>query len=134
MEKSAAVALGGWLAQAGVAIAESARSCRALPHHLRKRIALGLLPLPPRYAALEKSLDDAVRPYLPALLEKRSRLLATDHHGQVRHDHWAREMGTFLAEVVMPRLGADAELAWRRLPHVAERLDAMIAAHPKPRD
>jgi hypothetical protein len=133
MAKSASVALGGWLIQAGDMIAVSARSCHAFPRDLRKRLTSGLIPLPRRYAALEKAIDDAARPYLSALLEKRSRLLVADAHGQVHHDHWAREMGRFLTEMVMPRLGAEAELAWRRLPHVAERLDAMIAAHPRPR-
>jgi len=28
----------------------------------------------------------------------------------------------------MPRLGADTDFAWRRLPYVARRIDAMIMA------
>ena len=83
---------------------------------------------PPLYASLETSIDDLTRPYLAVLVETRRALLFTDEHGQVQHRAWSRELGHFITQIVMPRLGNDTDFAWRRLPYVARRVDAMIAA------
>jgi hypothetical protein len=83
---------------------------------------------PPLYASLEISIEELTRPYLAVLVETRRALLFTDEHGQVQHRAWSRELGHFITEMVMPRLGQDSEFAWRRLPYVARRIDAMIAA------
>jgi hypothetical protein len=83
---------------------------------------------PPLYANLESSIVDLTRPYLAVLIETRRALLFTDEHGQVQHRAWSKELGHFITEIVMPRLGHDTEFAWRRLPYVARRIDAMIAA------
>jgi hypothetical protein len=83
---------------------------------------------PPLYANLESSIEDLTRPYLAVLIETRRALLFTDEHGQVQHRAWSKELGHFITEIVMPRLGHDTEFAWRRLPYVARRIDAMIAA------
>ena len=83
---------------------------------------------PPLYASLESSIEDLTRPYLAVLVETRRALLFTDEHGQVQHRAWSKELGHFITEIVMPRLGHDTEFAWRRLPYVARRIDAMIAA------
>ena len=83
---------------------------------------------PPLYVTLESSIEDLVKPYLGVLIETRRALLFTDEHGQVQHRAWSKELGHFISEIVMPRLGADTEFAWRRLPYVARRIDAMIAA------
>lgn len=126
MIKSASVALGGHLIKVADALALTRRMFRAFPRLLTRRMAR-LIPLPARYAVLERELSAATLPYLPALREKRRTLLVADAFGRVRHEDWSRELGDFLVEVVMPRLGARSELAWRRLPHVAGRLDALIA-------
>ena len=83
---------------------------------------------PPLYATLEASIVDLTRPYLGVLIETRRALLYTDEHGQVQHRAWSKELGHFITEIVMPRLGADTDFAWRRLPYVARRIDAMILA------
>src|SRR5579871_4202129 len=83
---------------------------------------------PPLYASLEASIVDLTRPYLGVLIETRRALLYTDEHGQVQHRAWSKELGHFITEIVMPRLGGDTDFAWRRLPYVARRIDAMIAA------
>ena len=83
---------------------------------------------PPLYASLESSIEDLTRPYLAVLIETRRALLFTDEHGQVQHRAWSKELGHFITEIVMPRLGHDTDFAWRRLPYVARRIDAMIAA------
>ena len=46
----------------------------------------------------------------------------------VQHRAWSKELGHFITEIVMPRLGHDTDFAWRRLPYVARRIDAMIVA------
>ena len=83
---------------------------------------------PPLYASLESSIEDLTRPYLAVLIETRRALLFTDEHGQVHHRAWSKELGHFITDIVMPRLGHDTDFAWRRLPYVARRIDAMIAA------
>ena len=83
---------------------------------------------PPLYASLEASIVDLTKPYLAVLVETRRTLRYTDEHGQVQHRAWSKELGHFITEIVMPRLGADTDFAWRRLPYVARRIDAMVAA------
>lgn len=83
---------------------------------------------PPLYASLETSIVDLTRPYLGVLIETRKALLYTDEHGHVQHRAWSKELGHFITEIVMPRLGHDTDFAWRRLPYVARRIDAMIVA------
>ena len=97
------------------------------PHNILTTL-FSLHKTPPLYVSLESSIEDLVKPYLGVLIETRRALLFTDEHGQVQHRAWSKELGHFISEIVMPRLGADTDFAWRRLPYVARRIDAMIAA------
>jgi hypothetical protein len=97
------------------------------PHNILATL-FSLHRTPPLYATLESSIEDLVRPYLGVLIETRRDLLFTDEHGQVQHRAWSKELGHFITEIVMPRLGGDTDFAWRRLPYVARRIDTMIEA------
>jgi hypothetical protein len=84
--------------------------------------------IPSQHASFERRCERLVAPYLPALVEKRSQLLVIDAHGEVRHEKWSREIGHFMDEILLPRLGQDTAFVERRLPYVAQRLDDMVAA------
>lgn len=127
MEKSASVAWEYLLVNAGDLAIDVGKACRELPRTLIGTL-LNIHKTPPLYATLEESLDQLAKPYLGVLVESRRALRYVDEHGQVQHRAWSKELGTFITEIVMPRLGADTDFAWRRLPYVARRLDAMVAA------
>ncbi|MGH6827870.1 MAG: hypothetical protein ACREFW_03060 [Rhizomicrobium sp.] len=130
MTKSAAVAIGFSVANAVFAIG---RSCAEVPRRRFRFLAGGLSRVPRRYASLEKRLESLARPYMPALVEKRGRLLIRNAFGEKDCDPWARELARFMDETVLPRLGAHAPFAQRRLLYVAGLLDDMIAEAEAPR-
>jgi hypothetical protein len=84
--------------------------------------------IPSRHSSFERRCEILVAPYLPALAEKRSQLLITDRYGEVRHEKWSRELGHFMDDILLPRLGQDATFAGQRLPYVAQCLDDMVTA------
>lgn len=84
--------------------------------------------VPRRYASMDDRLDILVRPYLARLVEQRNEFLFRDAFGEMRHDRWAHELGRFIDETVMPRLGPHKAFAQRRLLYLAGCLDDMVAA------
>ena len=87
----------------------------------------GFNKVPRRYASLDSHVGLLAAPYMPALVEKRGRLLVTGAFGEIQSENWAVELGAFLDEMVLPRLGRDAPFAQRRLLYVAGLLDDLIA-------
>ncbi|HKD46693.1 MAG TPA: hypothetical protein VKB67_03340 [Rhizomicrobium sp.] len=83
--------------------------------------------VPRRYASMDDRLDILVKPYLARLVEQRNQFLFRDEFGEVQHDQWARELGRFIDETVMPRLGPHKAFAQRRLLYLAGCLDDLIA-------
>lgn len=89
--------------------------------------AVGLRRVPRRYASMDDRLDVLVRPYLARLVEQRNQFLFRDEFGEMQHDRWAEELGRFIDETVMPRLGPHKSFAQRRLLYLAGCLDEMVA-------
>lgn len=82
--------------------------------------------VPRRYASMNDRLDILVRPYLARLVEQRNEFLFRDEFGEMQHDRWAHELGRFIDETVMPRLGPHKAFAQRRLLYVAGCLDEIV--------
>jgi hypothetical protein len=124
MARSVAVTAGYFLvsAAAGLLLTWSGAPGRRL-----HRFAKGFNKVPSRYASLEKRLGLLAEPYMPALAEKRSRLLITGISGEMQGEAWAAELGQFISQSVLPRLGTDTPFAKRRLLYVAGWLDNRIA-------
>jgi hypothetical protein len=120
--------LGYLLVSAGELVAVIINGYFAAPGGLLGLIVRGANQIPSRHVSFERHCDTLVAPYMPALVEKRSQLLTWDAYGQVRHESWSRELGQFMGEILLPRLGRDRAFAQRSLPYVAHRLDDMIAA------
>jgi hypothetical protein len=93
-----------------------------------RRLQLSFRKVPKRYASMEDRLDVLVRPYLARLIEQRNQFLFRDAFGEMHHDLWAQELGRFIDETVMPRLGPHKDFAQRRLLYLAGCLDDMVAA------
>lgn len=119
MAVAAVVAVGDFLANA---VAKSS----ALPRRLQQITGL-FRKVPRRYSSMDDRLDILVRPYLARLVEQRNEFLFRDEFGEMQHDRWAHELGRFIDETVMPRLGPHRAFAQRRLLYVAGCLDDMVA-------
>jgi hypothetical protein len=81
-----------------------------------------------RRDAFEGRLQTLVEPYMPVLVQKRSKPLVTDDYGELRNERWSKELGNFMGRVLWPRLGSDLAFAERNKPYVCNLLDEMIAA------
>jgi len=119
MTRSAAVAI-------GYSLVNAAADVFRLPRRRIRSIATGFNKVPRRYASLDSHVSLLAAPYMPALVEKRSRLLVMGAFGELESETWSVELGAFLDEVVLPRLGRDAPFAQRRLLYVAGLLDDLI--------
>lgn len=120
MAVGAVVAVGDFLVNAVSRGSGFPRFLQSLAGHFRK--------VPRRYASMEDRLDVLVRPYLARLVEQRNQFLFRDRFGEMQHDRWAGELGRFIDETVMPRLGPHQAFAQRRLLYVAGCLDDMVVA------
>jgi hypothetical protein len=119
MAVAAVVAVGDFLVNA---VAKSS----ALPRRLQQMGSV-FRKVPRRYASMDDRLDILVRPYLARLVEQRNEFLFRDEFGEMQHDRWAHELGRFIDETVMPRLGPHRPFAQRRLLYLAGCLDDMVA-------
>lgn len=119
MAVAAVIAVGDFLLNA---VAKSS----GLPRRLQQ-IGGVFRKVPRRYASMDDRLDILVRPYLARLVEQRNEFLFRDAFGEMQHDRWAHELGRFIDETVMPRLGPHKAFAQRRLLYVAGCLDDMVA-------
>lgn len=124
MTRSAAVAAGYSLVNT---VADVFRFCSGVPRRRIRSLATGFNKVPRRYASLDSHVSLLAAPYMPALVEKRSRLLVVGAFGEIESETWTVELGAFLDEMVLPRLGRDAPFAQRRLLYVAGLLDDLIA-------
>ena len=120
MAGGAVVAVGDFLVNAVVKSSSLPRRLQSLAGNFRK--------VPRRYASMEDRLDILVRPYLARLVEQRNEFLFCDEFGEMQHDRWAHELGRFIDETVMPRLGPHKPFAQRRLLYLAGCLDDLVAA------
>ncbi len=127
MRRSTSFALGYLLVSAGEMVGVIVNGYFEVPGGLLGLIVRSADQIPSRHVSFERHCDTLVAPYMPALVEKRSQLLTRDAYGQVRHENWSRELGQFMDEILLPRLGRDTAFAQRSLPYVAHRLDDMIA-------
>ena len=123
MTRSAAVAVDSLVN----AVADVFRYCSGLPRRRMRSFTTGFNKVPRRYASLDSHVSLLAAPYMPALVEKRGRLLVAGRFGEIQSENWAVELGAFLDEMVLPRLGRDAPFAQRRLLYVAGLLDDLIA-------
>ena len=126
MAVAAVIAVGDFLL---AAVAKSSR----LPRRLQL-LAGNFRRVPRRYASMDDRLDILVRPYLARLVEQRNAFLFRDEFGEMQHDRWAHELGRFIDETVMPRLGPHRAFAQRRLLYLAGCLDDMVAAAARTAD
>ena len=120
MAVGAVVAVGDFIVYAVAKSSSISRRLQSLAGNFRK--------VPRRYASMEDRLDILVRPYLARLVEQRNEFLFRDEFGEMQHDRWAHELGRFIDETVMPRLGPHKAFAQRRLLYLAGCLDDMVAA------
>jgi hypothetical protein len=131
MRRNTSFALGYLLVSAGERVAVAVNGYFEIPGGLLGLIVRGADQIPSRHVSFERHCDTLVAPYMPALVEKRRELLTWDAYGQVRHENWSRELGQFMDEILLPRLGRDRPFAQRSLPYLAHRLDDRIAAAQK---
>jgi hypothetical protein len=120
MAIGAVAAVGDFLVNAVVKSSNFPRRLQLLAGNFRR--------VPRRYASMDDRLDILVRPYLARLVEQRNEFLFRDEFGEMQHDRWAHELGRFIDETVMPRLGPHKSFAQRRLLYLAGCLDDMVVA------
>ena len=119
MAVGAVLAVGDFLVNAVARSSNFPRRSQSMAGNFRR--------VPKRYASMDDRLDILVRPYLARLVEQRNEFLFRDEFGEMQHDRWAEELGRFINETVMPRLGPHKAFAQRRLLYLAGCLDEMVA-------